>query len=242
MRIILLVVITFITITTSTAQTQKGKATYKLKHPQIDVVNPTKKTSAMGNQIKESIKTAQKLIEFNLAFNNKESVFYREEKLYANLDKFTKGIIETLSDGSYYSNIATNQKLKSTTFDNQNYIVNIYQPQPWKITDTTKTILGYTCYKATLLKKNERTKEYNTVEAWFSKEIPYYFGPIEYNGLPGLILELKLNPKQIIYCTSVKLQSKKNKLLTKPTDGKHIESLGELNKLAKDLMLQKRNK
>ncbi|WP_435314425.1 hypothetical protein, partial [Cellulophaga fucicola] len=139
MRIILLVVITFITITTSTAQTQKGKATYKLKHPQIDVVNPTKKTSAMGNQIKESIKTAQKLIEFNLAFNNKESVFYREEKLYANLDKFTKGIIETLSDGSYYSNIATNQKLKSTTFDNQNYIVNIYQPQPWKITDTTKT-------------------------------------------------------------------------------------------------------
>ena len=242
MRIILLVVITFITITTSTAQTQKGKATYKLKHPQIDVVNPTKKTSAMGNQIKESIKTAQKLIEFNLAFNNKESVFYREEKLYANLDKFTKGIIETLSDGSYYSNIATNQKLKSTTFDNQNYIVNIYQPQPWKITDTTKTILGYTCHKATLTKTVKKTKKNYTVEAWFSKEIPYYFGPIEYNGLPGIILELKLNPKQTLYCTGVKLQAEKNKLLIKPTDGKHIESLGELNKLAKDLMLQKRNK
>ncbi|MGJ8734827.1 MAG: GLPGLI family protein [Cellulophaga sp.] len=229
------ILLIFFSLSIISAQTQKGKATYKLKHPKIDVVNPTKKPSAMGNRLTESIKTAQELIEFNLVFNNKESVFYREEKLYANLDKFTKGIIEVLSEGSYYSNIATNQKLKSTSFDNQKFIVNIYQPQPWKIKDTTKTILGYTCHKATLTKTNKKTTKDYTVEAWFSKDIPYYFGPDEYNGLPGLILELKLNPKQTLYCTSVQLQTKKNKLLTKPTEGTYVNSNEEFEDIVKTL-------
>ncbi|SNQ42730.1 GLPGLI family protein [Cellulophaga lytica] len=236
------IVLIFFSLSIISAQTQKGKATYKLKHPQIDVVDTTKKTSTMGNQITESIKTAQELIAFNLAFNNKESVFYREEKLYTNLDKFTKSMIDILSKGNYYSNIATNEKLKSTSFDNKNYIVNIYQSQPWKITDTTKTILGYTCHKATLTKTNKKTTKDYTVEAWFSKDIPYYFGPDEYNGLPGLILELKLNPKQTIYCTSVQLQSKKNKLLTKPTDGTYINSNEEFEDIVKTLASKAKQK
>lgn len=236
------IVLIFFSLSIISAQTQKGKATYKLKHPQIDVVDTTKKPSTMGNQITESIKTAQELIAFNLAFNNKESVFYREEKLYANLDKFTKGMIDILSKGNYYSNIATNEKLKSTSFDNKNYIVNIYQPQPWKITDTTKTILGYTCHKATLTKTNKKTTKDYTVEAWFSKDIPYYFGPDEYNGLPGLILELKLNPKQTLYCTSVQLQTKKNKLLSKPTEGTYINSNEEFEDIVKTLASKAKQK
>ncbi|MDO6852359.1 GLPGLI family protein [Cellulophaga lytica] len=236
------IVLIFFSLSIISAQTQKGKATYKLKHPQIDVVDTTKKPSTMGKQITESIKTAQELIAFNLAFNNKESVFYREEKLYTNLDKFTKGMIDILSKGNYYSNIATNEKLKSTSFDNKNYIVNIYQPQPWKITDTTKTILGYTCHKATLTKTNKKTTKDYTVEAWFSKDIPYYFGPDEYNGLPGLILELKLNPKQTIYCASVQLQTKKNKLLTKPTEGTYINSNEEFEDIVKTLASKAKQK
>ncbi|SNQ42729.1 GLPGLI family protein [Cellulophaga lytica] len=239
-RFLIITILFCISITN--AQIQKGMATYKSKHPEIDVVDPTKKPSHTRDQIKQSIKTADELIDFNLVFNNKKSLFFKQDKIYTNLDRITRTMINASYSGTYYSDIEKNEKLRVVTFSGETFIANINKNLLWKITDTTKVILGYTCYKATLLKKNERTKEYNTIEAWFSKEIPYYFGPLGFNGLPGLILELKLNPKQTIYCTSVQLQSKKNKLLTKPTDGKHIESLAELNKIALEVMHQKRKK
>lgn len=63
----------------------------------------------------------------------------------------------------------------------------------WIITEETKEIGGYTCFKATLNEVMERsTKNFiRPVIAWFTPEIPLPFGPLHYGNLPGLILELQ---------------------------------------------------
>lgn len=53
----------------------------------------------------------------------------------------------------------------------------------WEITDSTKTVLGYDCIKATA---NYHGRNWT---AWFAPDIPLQEGPWKLTGLPGLILE-----------------------------------------------------
>jgi len=71
----------------------------------------------------------------------------------------------------------------------------------------TKIIGGYVCYKA--INSNSKNKKQKPV-AWYTPQISASFGPKEYFGLPGLVLELEeaavvfkaieiiLNPKEKI--------------------------------------------
>lgn len=53
----------------------------------------------------------------------------------------------------------------------------------WEISDSTKTVLGYDCIKATA---NYHGRDWT---AWFTPDIPLQEGPWKLTGLPGLILE-----------------------------------------------------
>lgn len=53
----------------------------------------------------------------------------------------------------------------------------------WKITNETKQIQNFTCYKATTAFRG------NTFDVWFTPDIPINAGPWKWYGLPGLILE-----------------------------------------------------
>lgn len=55
----------------------------------------------------------------------------------------------------------------------------------WKLTTDKKVFLGYHCQKAI---GEFRGRLY---EAWFTMEIPYRDGPYKFDGLPGLILDIK---------------------------------------------------
>ncbi|MDE6134100.1 MAG: GLPGLI family protein [Muribaculaceae bacterium] len=89
-------------------------------------------------------------------------------------------------DGSYY--------IMKSLSDNLLFYYDVagmdklcYQETPeewqWQITDSTKTVLGYECIKA--------TTDYHGRKwiAWFTPEIPVFNGPWKLGGLPGLILE-----------------------------------------------------
>lgn len=72
----------------------------------------------------------------------------------------------------------------------------------WKLHDDSKTILGYTCKKATTT--IERVGVLFEIVAWYAPEINISDGPRDFQGLPGLILEVKSNSK--IYLTAIKIK------------------------------------
>jgi GLPGLI family protein len=83
----------------------------------------------------------------------------------------------------------------------------------WEITNETKTIGDYLCYKATCIKSftgRDGKEKHTPVTAWFAPSLPYSFGPKEYNGLPGLILEVVEN-KSIFYASSILIYDGKDR-------------------------------
>lgn len=83
----------------------------------------------------------------------------------------------------------------------------------WVLTQETKKIGIYTCYKAIL--KNSKNKIKKPI-AWYTTEIPLGFGPKTYYGLPGLILEVEesitlFKAKSIILNPKDKITIKKPK-------------------------------
>ena len=70
----------------------------------------------------------------------------------------------------------------------------------WTVTSVQKNIAGYYCYRAiglqeeTLIKRDSTGHTYYPrktaiIYAWFTPEIPLPFGPAEYYGLPGVVLD-----------------------------------------------------
>jgi hypothetical protein len=53
----------------------------------------------------------------------------------------------------------------------------------WQVCDSTKTVLGYECVKATVDYHGRKWT------VWFAPEIPVQDGPWKFGALPGLILE-----------------------------------------------------
>lgn len=65
--------------------------------------------------------------------------------------------------------------------------------QQWQITDSTKTVLGYTCQKAECDFRGRRWT------VWFAPDIPVSDGPWKLGGLPGLIMEAYDRGKQYYF-------------------------------------------
>ncbi len=66
----------------------------------------------------------------------------------------------------------------------------------WEITTESKTISSYLCYKAILkisFVNRKGVSGIHTITAWFAPSLPFPFGPKNFYGLPGLILELYEN-------------------------------------------------
>lgn len=106
-------------------------------------------------------------------------------------------------DKSYYFNQKKQILHEQCYFQNKEVLVQATQDNyQWTITDETKKIQGFTCYKAKL-KFKDRKPEFI---AWFTPEIPFGAGPMEFVGLPGLILELR-TPFYVYGATYINLNS-----------------------------------
>lgn len=64
----------------------------------------------------------------------------------------------------------------------------------WRITNKSKEILGFKCYKA-VAEMTDKNSEYGKMiplEAWFAPQLNFKGGPTAYATLPGTILELNM--------------------------------------------------
>ena len=74
------------------------------------------------------------------------------------------------------------------SFDETAYLISQkIKPLDWSLIDTDSTILDYP------VKKAEFSSDTLNVIAWYSPEIPSMVGPMQFGGLPGLPLLMKIN-------------------------------------------------
>lgn len=123
---------------------------------------------------------------FELNFKNGESYYY----FVPVLDEGDYNVGSKAGRTPYYTNNKTDTIIEMTPSLGNIYI----KPLNWKITQETKQVGEYQCYKAITTERlySRQGHYYNeTIVAWFTPEIPLNFGPKSYKGLPGLILEVE---------------------------------------------------
>lgn len=153
-----------------------------------------------------------------LEFSNEASLYYVEDKM-KNDGKPVFNVNRTFAggDNKYYKNTKTKEYFNETNTLGELLLIEI-EPKKWKITQESKKIGKYLCFKAIDIEsKNKKMKPV----AWFTPEIPVSFGPLKYNGLPGLVILVELS-KRTISASEIILNPKKEIIIKKTLKGKKI--------------------
>jgi GLPGLI family protein len=120
-----------------------------------------------------------------LKFDRNSSIYQRENVLENDLNKsYNLTIPAAGGDKVFYTNfnkekfIEQDCKILGSCFLIQNKRTN------WVLVNESQQIDGYECFMAELINPDYKDK----IIAWYAPEIPIPFGPLNYNGLPGLVL------------------------------------------------------
>jgi GLPGLI family protein len=246
-----------VTVTTFAQKDFQGKATY--------ISKTTMDMSRFGDQMSEQQKKQmmarfKNYLEktFTLNFNKIESSFKENVKLDA---PGTEGRRwgNSNGQGSIYKNLKNKEMIEDVEQFSKRFLVVEPMDQPkWEMGTETKKIGQYTCYKATMVKvdnkvdwgsmfsrrgnnkKKDSTKTVTTKEAvkmiavtaWYTPQIPVSSGPETYFGLPGLILEIN-EGRTTMLCTEIVLNPLEIIEIKKPTKGKEVNR-EDYNKIVKE--------
>lgn len=191
-------------------KTTSGNITYTINlAPEL-----IKNISKTNNPNTRAILKNSKEVSYALNFNSKSSTYQKNESLYDE-SKQKLNLVATGAGGAsiFYYNVKDYALLKQLKLGGDTFIIT-QNTKKWKLLNASKKIGKYNCYKATLLdKNNEQTK----ITAWYTLDIPLPYGPKDYNGLPGIILEL-YEGKFFFKASNIEL-SNKDKIIEKPVDG-----------------------
>jgi GLPGLI family protein len=188
---------------------------------------------AMEKAFQEALKKASEK-NYLLTFNKSECIYEQEQQLEkpkSVAGEMSISVSFSSSEGKKYINAKDKtSSIEDEIFGKEFLIVEPIEKPNWELVDEYKKIGDYTCYKAKLLipVSEKQKKEYEeflkkeeiksslfkmeepkdkTITAWYTPEIPVSFGPNNYWGLPGLILEIN-EPELIILCSKVALNTK----------------------------------
>lgn len=241
------------------AQEFQGVATYKTQR-KVDIkLDSTQVNSDLQAKMLEMMKKQfQKT--FLLTFNKEASIYKQEEEL----DKPNVGMgdgIQIVSIGGgggsdvLYKNTKEERYAEQVDTYGKIFLVkdNI-EKLDWKLGSETKYIGEYQCFKATYTKMVEKPRiafdddevdldkepemEERTVTAWYTPQIPVNNGPDNYQGLPGLILEVH-DGKLTIICSKIVLNPEDKVEIAEPTKGKEVNQEAYekiMEKKAKEMM------
>lgn len=201
------------------------KITYQKK---IETYIDTSKSKNFKNRIAEFNKllteNSNDLL-FELIIDDFQSKFKKIKTL--NLDEIAKSFNDLASSiggtkGEFYINKKDSVFLNSKYLSDEIFKIKL-EVEEWEISNVTKLIDKYKCFKAirrdTIV--NGSGSFENLVVAWFSPELPSFFGPAGYFGLPGTILELN-NGKISLVATKIEFLKKNKK------DNIEIETKGTI--------------
>lgn len=216
-------------ILNSLSFSQNGTVVYKnfLTPPdgleQLKKNNPEKykKVAFMFDKMKDATKAK----DYTLKFNQAISYFKTNPSMSKDNNAFEEMITD---DSEYYYKTSKNLRFEVRHLSGKELLIKKASIK-WKILDETKNIKGYKCQKAKSVQLfysvNIKTGNLNTKEqpiiAWFTTELPFAFGPENYGGLPGLILELRTQGKNYSI-DELKIDSSKKNIIKFPNIEKSI--------------------
>jgi len=201
---------------------------------------------AMEKAFQEALKAASEK-SYLLTFNKAECVYEEEQQLEkpkAASGEMQISVSISSSEGKKYINAKNKtSSIEDAILGKEFLIVEPIEKPDWELVDESKKIGDYTCYKAKLVVpvSEKQKKEYEEflkkeeikpslfkmqepkdkmITAWYTPEIPVSFGPNNYWGLPGLILEIN-EPELIILCSKVVLNTK-GATIKAPNKGKKV--------------------
>lgn len=202
MKNLILLALLFTTIVT---HSQSVKVVYAVR---VDK-NVLDKSSAKSKDFMKMIMEEANSQKFNLFITKKTSAFvYQNDQLSKSDDKMIAIAKSAFSSPNTIYFDFDNRRIIEKT-DDAILIEDKVIALNWKITNETKKINGYQCYKA-MLSLNPINDVHNVV-AWFCPSLPYNNGPKHYYGLPGLILELKEYATTYL-ATKIELDTKESKI------------------------------
>lgn len=180
-----------------------------------------KRYSFMINKMNEQTKR----LRYTLKFNRIGS-FFTANQTMAKEDNIMMG--SSIQESDYYYYLKNNERYQKNSISGKEILIN-KTPLQWVITKENKNIKGYNCRKAEAIQifysidsrtDKVRRKE-QPVVAWFTTELPFSFGPENYGGLPGLVLELKTQGKNY-KVDNIKLEKNKKNYINFPITNKAI--------------------
>jgi GLPGLI family protein len=211
----------------------------------------------LDKMLKDALKSASEK-QYVLTFNKTECLYEEEQKL--NKPSGSSGgmsiMVKLATAGKKYISVKDKKSIIEDEIFGKEFLIEEPLEKPeWKLINETKKIGDYTCYKAELVipvsdklkaeyedfLKNEEKKpalfkmekpEDLLVTAWYTPEVPVSFGPDNYWGLPGLILEVN-DGLSVILCSKVVVNSKEKLKIKQPSTGEKI-SQKKFDKIKKE--------
>lgn len=233
-NVLLILMISIASAKSVSAQELEGIAIYKLqKNINIKLKDSTEKGRATHKQIVDMMKKYS-IQEYTLEFNNSKSIYKKSEILKVQKPNNSVSVggvtfggnieIGTGNSQIIYKNITQNNYIKKSDILGKEFLIkDKIEKRDWLLVDDTKNIEEFACKKATTKVINPKTGIETMVTAWYTLAIPVQNGPSNFDGLPGLIMQIYSDDKSInIICTKVDLNPKKRIKLKEPRGGKIV--------------------
>jgi GLPGLI family protein len=200
------------------AQNFGGVATYNLQVSHDEKLDKLPQYKDIFQKIEDQAND----LSFSLNFNTLYSLFGVTEisdKKKAHTYAVSRNLVfSDFSENTSYYNSSGSLMLSEK--ENE-FLIKDTANRNWQLTQETKVIAGYTCFKATSsYELDNKFKDLIIVTAWYCPTINYTAGPNGFFGLPGLILEL--HNRNTIFGLQKLTFNEKEVLLEKPNQGKLI--------------------
>jgi len=203
----------------------------------IIILNPLK---GIGDETKLS-ENAKKPIYFSYLYSNeisKQELISKEGNSFdLFLNDTSKGLNFENGDivirpysAVHYKNFSKNiyrfesEKIDQNTKKSNISIKDSIPIYNWNLLNETQFICGYECKKATTTKKTSRLQ---SITAWYCEKLAISDGPLDFTGLPGLILQIEINNSSIVKFENIKLLEDEYFEIEEPINHSKMQSFAE---------------
>jgi GLPGLI family protein len=172
---------------------------------------------------------------YELTYNENESI-YKAKKIEEITEPAPGGPGGPMRFGRpnrvVYKNLAENQMVDSRDFMQKQFLIKGEPtPRKWKIGAKQKQVLGYNCLEATY-----QQDSVTSITAWFTPQMSIMNGPGDYQGLPGMILQIDINDgTRMVTATEIVTDSVDTSVILVPDKGKEVTA-EEFEKIRQEKM------